>query len=156
MSELEVRIVDLEPLRVASAYGFGEEPEYTAWEKILNWAEAQGYDDLSKHRFFGFNNPSPSPGSPNYGYEQWITVGPDAVGDEEIEIKEIPGGRYAVLRSEGLQNITENWKKLAIWREESRYNEAHHQWLEECFTPRAENLEDYIFDLYAPIAEGGE
>lgn len=152
MSELEVRIVELEPMRVASAYGFGEQPEYIAWEKILNWAKRQGIEDFSTHRFFGFNNPNPSHGSPNYGYEQWITVGPEAEGDDEIEIKEFPGGLYAVMRSEGLQNITENWKKLAAWREDSKYQPAHHQWLEECFTPHAERLEDYVFDLYAPIA----
>ena len=80
-------------------------------------------------------------------------MGPDAVGDDDIEIKEFPGGLYAVMRSEGLQNISENWMKLAIWREESKYREAHHQWFEECFTPQAESLEAYIFDLYAPIAE---
>jgi DNA gyrase inhibitor GyrI len=153
MSELEVRIVGLEPMRVASAYGFGEQPENVAWEKILAWASAQGYDDLSKHRFFGFNNPNPSPGSPNYGYEQWVSVGPEAEGDKDIEIKEFPGGLYAVTRSQGIQNISEDWKKLAIWREDSKYQVAHHQWLEECFTPHAESLEAYIFDLYIPISE---
>ena len=153
MSEIEVRIVHLEPMRVASAYGFGEQPETIAWEKILDWAEREGIRDLSNHRFFGFNNPNPSPGSPNYGYEQWITVGPEVEGDDDIEIKEFPGGMYGVMRNEGLQNISENWMKLAQWREESRYQEAYHQWLEECFTPQAESLEDYVFDLYVPIAE---
>ena len=153
MSEIEVRIVTLEPMRVASAYGFGEQPEEQAWSKILNWASSQGFENLRQHRFFGFNNPNPSPGSPNYGYEQWMTVGLEVVGDEEIEIKDFPGGLYAVTRSEGLQNISENWKKLVIWREDSKYKQAHHQWLEECFTPLAEHLEDFVFDLYAPIVE---
>jgi len=151
MPDNEVRVLILEPMRVASAYGFGEQPEYIAWDKILNWAKQQGFEDLSKHRFFGFNNPNPSSGSPNYGYEQWITVGPDAQGSEEIEIKDFPGGLYAVMRSEGLENITENWKKLVVWREDSDYQQGHHQWLEECFTPKAERLEDFVFDLYAPI-----
>ena len=153
MSEIDVRIVKLEPMQVASAYGFGEEPEYIAWGKLLDWAKRQGIQDLSAHRFFGFNNPTPSPGSPNYGYEQWMTVGPEVERDDEIEIKQFPGGLYAVMRSEGLQNISENWMMLAQWREDSQYQEAHHQWLEECFTPQAEQLEDYIFDLYAPISE---
>ena len=153
MSEIEVRIVTLEPMRVASAYGFGEQPEEQAWSKLLTWAKSQGYEDLSQHRFFGFNNPNPSPGSPNYGYEQWMTVGPEAEGDDEIEIKEFQGGFYAVTRSEGLQNISENWQRLVIWREDTKYREAHHQWLEECFTPLAERLEDFVFDLCAPIVE---
>jgi effector-binding domain-containing protein len=153
MAEIDVRIANLEPMRVASAFGFGEQPETLAWTKILAWASAQGYEDLGKQRFFGFNNPSPSPGSPNYGYEQWMTGGAEVVGNDDIEIKEFPGGLYAVTRSEGLQNISENWMKLAVWREDSNYKTAHHQWLEECFTPRAEKLEDYVFDLFAPIVE---
>ena len=153
MPEIVVRIISLEPMRFASTNGFGEQPETIAWEKLLSWAERQGIKDLDAHRFFGFNNPNPSPGSPNYGYEQWMIVGPDVEGDGEIEIKDYPGGLYAVMRSEGLQNISENWMKLAVWREESKYQAAHHQWFEECFTPQAENLEDFVFDLYAPIVE---
>jgi DNA gyrase inhibitor GyrI len=152
MSEIEVRIVTLETMRVASAYGFGEQPEEQAWTKILAWVNSQGIN-LEEQRFFGFNNPNPSPGSPNYGYEQWITIGPEAKSAEGIEIKEFPGGLYAVARCEGLQNIGNVWKQLVVWREDSKYQEAHHQWLEECFTPEAERLEDYVFDLYAPIAE---
>ena len=76
MGELDVRIVKLEPMRVASAYGFGTSPEEEAWGKLLAWARAK--DLLNEDvRFFGFNNPNPSPGSPNYGYEQWMTVGQD-------------------------------------------------------------------------------
>ena len=62
MSDFEVRIVRLEPLRVASAYGFGASPEEQAWQKLLAWAESQGLmtgDPLP--RFFGFNNPDPRP-----------------------------------------------------------------------------------------------
>lgn len=152
MSEFEVRIVTLEAMRVASAYGFGEQPELQAWNTLLTWAKDQGIN-LEEQRFFGFNNPNPTPSSPNYGYEQWITFGPEVKSAEGIEIKEFPGGLYAVARCEGLQNIGDVWKQLVVWREDSKYQEAHHQWLEECFTPEAERLEDYVFDLYAPIAE---
>lgn len=153
MPDIEVRIIQLEPMRVASARGFGEQPETQAWSKLLDWAKQQGIEDLSNHRFFGFNNPNPSPGSPNYGYEQWMTVDKGLDPAQGIEFKDFPGGLYAVTRSEGLQNITDNWKRLVVWREESKYREAHHQWLEECFTPQAERLEDFVFDLYAPITE---
>lgn len=154
MGNLEVRIVQLEPLRVATALGFGEQPETIAWEKILNWARERGVD-LQKARYFGFNNPNPSPGSPNYGYEQWITAEPGMEGSAEVEIKEFPGGLYAVARCEGLQNIGDVWQALVVWRDESPYKKAQHQWLEECLTPTLEEmaLEDYVFDLYAPIAE---
>ena len=152
MTELSVRIVKLEPMVVASAYGFGDQPELQAWETLLTWAKSRGFK-FKDHRFFGFNNPNPSPGSPNYGYEQWMTVSPGEKPTGEIEIKEFSGGLYAVTRCEGLQHITQIWKQLVVWREESKYQEAPNQWLEECFTPEATRLEDFVFDLYAPIIE---
>ena len=70
MSQLDVRIVKLEPMTVASAYGFGKEPEGIASRKLVAWAKPKGlFDDPAQHPTFGFNNPDPSPGSPNYGYE---------------------------------------------------------------------------------------
>ena len=103
MRKSEVRIVRLEAMRVASAHGFGETPEEIAWDKILTFAEKEGLlHAQARPRFFGFNNPNPAPGSPNYGYEQWMTVGPDVEGDGDVSIKEIPSRLYAVLRCEGL------------------------------------------------------
>ena len=104
-------------------------------------------------RFFGFCNPNPSPGSPNYGSEPWMTVGPEVAGGAGVEIKEFAGGLYAVTRCEDLQTITDTWHRLATWCEGSLYVMGQHQWLEECFTPGVERIEDYVFDLYLPIAE---
>jgi len=42
MSELKVRVVHLEPIRVAFASGFGTNPEEQAWEKLLSWAKRKG------------------------------------------------------------------------------------------------------------------
>jgi len=158
-AQVEVRVVRLEPLHVASALGFGPNPEHLANEILRTWARANGLgQDLKAHRFFGFNNPSPSPGSPNYGYEVWMTVGPDALSGQSVEIKDFPGGLYAVARCK-LRNITEAWGKLAAWCEQSPYTQARHQWLELCLTPefilRPESGADPMeadFDLYLPIA----
>lgn len=155
MADIEVRIVTLEPMRVASAYGFGAQPEEIAWRKLLAFAEAKGLDQGSA-RFFGFNNPDPSPGSPNYGYEQWMTVGPDVEGEGDITIKEIPGGLYAVTRLEGLSEIGERWKQLVLWAKTSQYRFANRQWLEELLSPPG-NLseamvpEAMVFDLYLGV-----
>jgi effector-binding domain-containing protein len=151
MSDLEVRIVRLETMRVVSSYGYGNNPEEIAWSKLMEWAASQGIEDFSAHRLFGFNNPNPSPGSPNYGYEQWMTVGADAEAEGDVEIKEVPGGLYAVTRCEGLENLGRIWKQLAVWVEESRYRRecSPRQWLEENLTPNT----DFIFDLYVPVAE---
>jgi DNA gyrase inhibitor GyrI len=164
MSELDVRIVKLEPMRVASALGFGEHPEGLAWDKILGWAKPLGLLNDQTTRFFGFNNPDPSPGSPNYGYEQWIIVGPDIKGEGDVKIKDFAGGLYAVTSCK-LENIGETWRQLVVWRDSSKYRCASHQWLEEVLnredilTPDGRKLPDetvfdkMILDLYLPIAE---
>ena len=68
MTELDVRIVTLEPMRVASAHAYSASPEGEAWDKLIAWARPKGLlDDPQVHRIYGFNSPDPSPGSPNYG-----------------------------------------------------------------------------------------
>ena len=156
MADLEVRIVRLPPLRVASVHGFGTEPETLAWKKLVDWAEPKGLMDLTKHRVFGFNNPDPSPGSPNYGYEFWITVGPEVQASGEATIKDFPGGMYAVTRCEvkdPWQDIPGTWKKLMVWHEGSTYKMGRHQWLEEHLSSSDTSPQELTLDLYLPIAE---
>ena len=150
MKALEVRIVDLAPMRVACAHGFGASPEELAAEKIQALVDEKG---LTNYRQFGFNNPNPSPGSPNYGYDIWITVGTDEEGSDEIEIKDFGGGLYAVTRFKGLQNIGTVWQALVNWCDGSPYQMAHHQWLESLLPPRDVATEEFVFDLYLPIAK---
>ncbi|MBN1888648.1 MAG: GyrI-like domain-containing protein [Thermoflexales bacterium] len=156
MNNFEVRIVTLEPVRVASFHGFGEGPESVAWEKLAAWAKPQGLlDDPGKHRIFGFNNPDPSPASPNYGYEFWITLAPGAEPAGEVKVKEFPGGLYAVARCEAGGNPWESipaaWKRLLAWCEDSPYKLARHQCLEENLSA-TDKPEDLVLDLYLPIA----
>ena len=157
MSELEVRIVQLEPMQVASFLGFGESPEMLAWEKLTSWAKPKGLlDKPEKHRLFGFNNPNPSPGSPNYGYEVWIEVGPDLEPDEEVKIVDFEGGLYAVTRcvvpTGKFDVIGATWKKLSTWREDSQYQRGQFQWLEESLPLNPPDTE-FVLDLYLPISE---
>jgi DNA gyrase inhibitor GyrI len=153
MSEIDVRIVRLEPQRVAMSYGFGNGPENIAWEKMIAFVKAKGLNtDGQPHHYFGFNNPNPTPGSPNYGYEQWITVGPEVMTEGDIKIKDFSGGLYAVTHCK-LQNITEVWKQLATWREKSRYRLGSQECLEELISdPIAHEVDgEAEFDLYLPI-----
>jgi DNA gyrase inhibitor GyrI len=157
MSELDVRIVKLEPMCVASAHAYSASPEQDAIEKLVAWAKPKGLlDDQETHRVFGFNNPDPSPGSPNYGYEFWVEVGLDAEPEGEIKIKEFPGGLYAVARCEvsgdAYDIIPAMWKQLVAWRENSKYRGASHQWLERHLGPLESSLE-FVLDLYLPIVE---
>ena len=153
MSELEVRIEQLSAMRMAGFLAYGREPEMAAWNKLLAWAKPRGFlDDLQHHRIFGFNNPNPSVGSPNYGYEFWMVVDDDVEADGEVQVQEFPERLYAVTRCSGVQHITETWHSLAAWRENSSYKSAQHQWLEEHLGPIDKSPEEWAFDLYLPIA----
>jgi len=157
MNALDVHIVKLEPMRVASFLGFGESPETLAWEKLFAWARPKGMlDDPEQHRLFGFNNPNPSPGSPNYGYEVWIVVDPDQEPDDEAKMLDFDGGLYAVTRcpvpTGQFDVIGATWKKLVTWRDDSKYKSGNHQWLEESLPLNPPDTE-FVLDLYLPIAE---
>lgn len=151
----DVRIVQLAPMRVVCFSGFGPNPEELAWNQLTAWNAKHGLQEYARtQRFFGFNNPSPSPGSPNYGYDQWMTVGTELVIDD-AQVIEFSGGLYAVLRCT-LRDITAVWGELASWCEQSRYRMANHQWLEECLTLAtmfSPTPEESQMDLYLPIAE---
>ena len=157
MKNLDVQIVKLEPMRVATVLGFGPSPEEEAWAKLNAWVGPKGFRDRpEQHRIFGFNNPDPSPGSPNYGYELWIEVGPDVEPEGDVRIQDFTGGLYAVARCEvpkgKYEVIGKIWKQLATWREDSKYKPGHHQWLEEAVQFETPALE-FVLDLYIPIAE---
>jgi len=151
--ELNVRIEELPPMRVASAISCGPSPEEKAWEKLEEWAKSKSLP-LEKVRSFGFDNPSPSPGSPNYGYEKWLEVGPRVEGSGEITIKDFPGGRYAVTRVVGVDNIFPTWRKLVAWCEDSPYTIGGGQCLEELIESKLDDLESLTLDLCLPIVEG--
>ncbi len=155
MNKLDIRIVHLEPMRVASAYGFGTQPENMAHEKMMAFLKShnllEGYG--STYRHFGFNNPNPSPGSPNYGYEVWVTVPLDTQPEGDVRIIDFMGGLYAVTRFENLENITRVWQELIRWREDSHYHHACHACLENLLNPLEPDYKKWVFDLYQPIAE---
>ena len=161
MSDLDVKIVKLGPIRVASFHAYGAGPENDAGNKLVAWAKPRGFlDTPGEHRVFGFDNPVPSPGSPNYGYEYWITVGPDIGSEDGVDIREFPGGLYAVARCEVKGNphdiIPATWMRLAAWLKGSnRYNhDANREGLEEHIGPFPFDVsDDFTLDLYLPIRE---
>jgi DNA gyrase inhibitor GyrI len=155
MPDLAVRIVKLEPMTVASARAVGQSPEPQAWEELRAWAEPKGLlDDLDKHPVFGFNNPNPSPESKEYGYEFWISVEPGEKPEGDVEIKQFPGGWYAVTscRLTGEPNVLETWKLLWEWVQSSEYQWRRTHELERPKDPTAP--EDKLeLELYLPIEE---
>jgi DNA gyrase inhibitor GyrI len=158
MSDLEVHIVRLEPMRVASVRAVSESPEVDAWSKLRSWAEPKGLlRDDENHPIFGFNNPNPTPDSKEYGYEFWIKIGRDIVSEEEIEVKDFPGGLYAVTTCKltgdtSGRNVLETWRALWEWVKSSKYKWRQTHELEKLHDPLAPEAE-FVLDLYLPIEE---
>jgi DNA gyrase inhibitor GyrI/DNA-binding HxlR family transcriptional regulator len=161
MKELEVEIVKLEPMRVASVRATSTTPERDAWERMRSWAEPRGLlEDIGKHPVFGFNSPNPSPGQKEYGYEFWIRVEPDTQPSGNVELKKFQGGLYAVttcklkeeLESEFFkkEGYLKSWKNIVDWVKSSRYKFGKHQCLEKAHEPVASE-EELILDLYCPV-----
>lgn len=151
MTELPVRIVNLEPISLICFNGYGEEPETQALNQLNAWVEAHN----QKGRIFGYNNPDPSAGSPNYGYDACMQVDKNTQAEGDARIRHLEGGAYAVLhcpvRDPG-EDIGAAWQSLVQWADKHDHPMGTHQWLEEHLDPQ-ETAADTLFelDLYLPI-----
>jgi len=157
MTTIDVRIEKLPRMRVAAAHGYGKEPEAQAIGKIEAFAASRGIVPGSEgHQLFGFNNPDPSPGSENYGYEFRMQVGPEIEAEGEVSIKEMPGASYAVTRFTGLSKIGAMWKALGAWYDDSPYASNPRPNVAQCWLESPQNfgepdVEKIIFDIYLAI-----
>lgn len=155
MNDSEIRIVDLPPMDFVRFHAFGPSPEHAASDKMRQWIKENEIQvERDQVRVFGFNNPSPSPGSENYGYECWFQVTKSTPGTKDLEKVKFSGGRYAVTRVKGVENIGDGWQKLVAWREGSKYQKGQHQWLEEDVSEAPNpSDEELVLDLLLPIVE---
>jgi AraC family transcriptional regulator len=152
MAKIEVRVVQLKAMRVASVQVIGPSPEMAVWQKLKDWATPKGLLGKGvKARLFGFNNPDPEPGKQEYGYEMWLVVGAKTKFDADVKIKDFKGGRYAVLRVKGAQNISGAWQQLVAWAEAEHHQLGQHQHLEEMVTLPEVAPEELTLDLHMPI-----
>jgi len=158
LDEMKVRLEELRTMRAAHVHVLSDAPEEDAMKKMIGWAERRG---IREARLFGrntypTNNPEP------HGYEFFLTVGQDVQPEGNIDMVEIHGGLYAVLRFQNLNKIGEAWKKLWGWLEESKREhigmkkgeygwvdgyEEHLNWQEK--KPQTE----WIFDLWLQLKE---
>lgn len=163
MTAKDVRIMTLPAMKVVSFHGFGANPEDIALSAMNEWAEKHDYFRSSSARCFGFNNPDPTPGSSNYGYEAWLAV-PDDLSIEDAKTRQFEGGCYAVMNCSGKIEeacafIPASWKSLVEWLENSSHQMGKHQWLEEQLPLPGLSQSDMIkkgllnLDLYLPIRE---
>ena len=149
---MDVRIEKLEPMRVAYVCVVGQNPEEKAWNILRDWAYSkEPVKEPEKHPVFGFNNPSPSPGQDEYGYEFWMKIGPGEEPEGEVKTKEFPGGTYAVTTVQGFPS-PDIWIQLWEWVKASQYRwrQTHElEWPHNFFAEGSE----LKFDLYLPIEE---
>ena len=157
MSELNVRIITLPPMRVICFNGFGASPEEQAYTKTAEWLKANDmWQDGKERRFFGYNNPDPSPGSPKYGYDVWVTVDEDIEPGEDGRIIDFQGGLFAVAHVDAGpqgEGIYDAWQELAAWVENSKYTPefCSRQCLEESTEPFKGSPDGFTLILYEPI-----
>ena len=158
---MEVRLERLPAMRAAHVHAFGESPEEDAWRKMEAWAGPQGLlKEGSGTRVFG-RNTYPTTEPEPYGYEFFIKVGPDVELGEGIDVYEIPGSPYAVLRFEGLDNIGEAWERMWDWiggsgHEHVGWRKEEHGWcdgFEENLTPLEKDPAKWVFDLWVQLEE---
>lgn len=147
---MEVKIVELAPMRVASFQAISTSPEHDAAQMLATWAQERGYlEDLNKNPVFGFNNPNPTKGKKEYGYEFWIKVSDD-YQETGVTLKDIEKGRYAVTTCESLGVIGEKWMQLVEWVKKSEYEMREADCLEKTHDFNASD-EELVLDLYLPI-----
>lgn len=156
LTDNDVRIIKLKPMRVAFYRAESANPEMDAWDVLYKWVKEQGLENLFTTRYFGFNNPSPKPGNPVYGYEVWVTVLDNVQESGDIKIKNVEGGLYAVTSTFG-PDIPQNWHALSRWVKDSKYEHANDRCLEEHLftgeTPFNDNFEVLQLDLYLSVQE---
>ena len=149
MKKIDVRVVTIESMNVISFLGYGENPEMIAINSFRQWIHEQNVSiKNASTKIFGFNNPCPSIGSKNYGYEIWLSIPQDMDVPKEKKIILFPGGLYAQtpINVTTGEEIPLYWEALNHWCENSDYTLGCHQWLVE-FTlePR------FPFAIYLPI-----
>lgn len=157
MADLPLRIERLPSMTVAAVRAFGPSPAMEAWTLLRDWAEGRGFlADPDSHAVFGFNNPSPTPDQPHYGYEMWMRVDPDTEPAEGVVVKRVPGSRYVVARcklhDDPRGSVSDVWMSLYEWVQES----GSHQW------KRTHELERHLgppddadleLELYLPLED---
>lgn len=169
-----IRIVKLPAMRVASISAVSTSPEYAAWEKFVAWAKPKEFfDNPTNYMIIGGNIPAveggfpgPTEENPEYGYEFMVNIGPEVEPEEDVLVKEIPAGLYAVTRLKfSEETIVKTWQELWEWvRTSEDYTlnkgivkilpmggfENHIGPFE---GPNFELSADQIIDLYLPIKE---
>lgn len=159
---MEVRLERLKTMRTAYTHSSSNSPEEDAKKRIIEWIKSKGLMEIKTDaRLFG-RNTYPTDKPEPHGYELYLTVDSHIEVGEDIELREIPKGLYAVLRFTNLNKIREAWEKLWKWFEDSEYTpvdwkKSEHGWVngfEEQVNWQEEKPQiEWIFNLWVQIKE---
>jgi DNA gyrase inhibitor GyrI len=167
---LEVKVVELNPMKVVSFQYVGENPELNAIKSMFRWAQRKEFFSKDvKFHFFGFNNPIPSEDNSVYGYEVWLPLDNDFEGDDEIKTKEFKGGLFASTEMSFIDFLSsQGWNVFysvaKLWMKENMYErDITIQWLEKHIVGKNDidnfiqknDLSNWIIGLYLPIKKIG-
>ena len=146
-----VRLVTIPSLCAVVSHGHGRHPEMAAHERLMAWARLHGLPgDPATCLRLGRNNPRPTPGQADYGYDSMLAAVGDLPEPEGLARATVPGGTWAVVRCT-LANIGERWEHLYRWVREHRHEPAGHG-LEELLTePDESRPAATVLDLWLPI-----
>ncbi len=153
---MDVRMVTLDPMWVASVRVTGESPERDAVAKICEWAAGKGFlAETARHPIYGFDNPPFGRRGGPRGYEVWIRIDREGDADQAVDLKRFDGGRYAVMRcvvhGDPMAEIPAAWGHLAEWVRAQGHKLGPHQSLEMHIDPAAAGSK-FVIDLYCPVA----
>ncbi len=160
--DLKVRIDRLETMRAAHIHVLSDTPEEDAWKKMESWAKSKGLleKDLET-RVFG-RNTYPTENPEPHGYEFFLTVSRNIEPEGEIDMRQIPGGLYAVLRFKNLDNIRNAWEYIWNWIREKKYEHIglqkddhgwHNGFEEQINWHEGKSPSEWIFDLWVQLKE---
>lgn len=148
-----VRIVKINPIRIAVCNRISKSPEQDSYNALRAWAEPKGLlDDPVKYPIFGRNNPDPSPDKEEYGYDFMLAIPADMKIDGEMKEGEVPGGTYAVVRTR-FKTITDMWFWLYNWTKEKGYKATGHGYEEHIIGVDIKQPSNMLFDLWLGVSE---
>ncbi|NHJ05588.1 MAG: ArsR family transcriptional regulator [Candidatus Heimdallarchaeota archaeon] len=149
---LRVHYETLPPMRVACFHVISKTPENDASKKMSKWMKENNiFFDSEKHPTFGFDNPRPTQGKEEYGYEFWLKVEDDFEPKDDVKLKDIPSFYYVVTTCWRLTDIGRDWMHLDRWIREHDYEIIRDTPCLERAHISGVTEEELILDLMVPI-----
>ncbi|GAB5562670.1 MAG: AraC family transcriptional regulator [Synoicihabitans sp.] len=154
--ELTTNIQTLSPLRVACIRKQGPYEECgPAWDKLLGLLGPEGHLGPGTQMIgIGYDDPDNTPPD-QIRYDAAVTIDDDFQAFDEIQIHEIPGGRYAVTTHEGpYDQLRSVYRAIfGTWLPQSGHEVADAPCFEIYLNdPSSTDPKDLLTDIYLPLA----